>query len=842
MERNTDVTSLPWNTASPLLHYLKQRNIEYKSLYKGWLNGTSRNSYAPTTWPHGRCMLIGLPLELVLLICNRLYQADLLHLALTCRTFANIAIPLMYTRDVADFDCLALRWACTFGIAATLERSLSFGASPSHVFSAGSHVKCRWVLTEPVTSPFSAHILCGTPLSAAIVANEPEIVRLLIEHGVDVNAPDPKASDMAYSQYFEILFPINFAMGTPDMLDFPAFQPGNTQIVRRLLEAGADPNQYTFGPTPHYPFIGFEGFTPLLMAMQPQVPVETVELLLEYGADPTARGSYEGRLIHDRLRPGFDFRFHKLTPLRMALYCSQKYNNFPLDLEKIRVLLMHGAADEVSYISGGPDTRHPLPILYRYWDHPQIAAVLKLFIAHEVDVARWAAALIPPIISVIWWVEQTIWMCEKNGAVHQTWIALNKACELITLLAEATVVENPTTPTRKSSIIDSVVRVPSPAIGLAVAADGQTALRYLCRPPGFVGTLFLIRLLLRYGADMNSPDAHGRTALHHASTFSRGGDQVRELIEFQGGPAASGLVIDAFDSRSWTPLHYACLFRSWDEPSDRAVAAARLLLESGADVRARTSNGWTPLSLAAFSASPDLVHVLLDHGAHADDLLLSRLSRNAEPTLVPIGRIVFLHWDYGHRLIDLLPEVMNELAVRRARVATLLEHRLGISVPLPPMQEQAVRPLGSRLDPQAPAASLPKFFVDRLEHPFGIAVENYGDLAADDFEKDLDGVLDVLDPLGLEALVVPVSDPIHRPLIWLDIPVNASDHLSGSWSKIPGFRHLLIPEPEGPKRCPSTITKLHLMAVPPQDPGNPVFNWWLWRGAALGVVPLYTLD
>ncbi|AEO58710.1 hypothetical protein MYCTH_2306209 [Thermothelomyces thermophilus ATCC 42464] len=329
---------------------------------------------------------------------------------------------------------------------------------------------------------------------------------------------------------------------------------------------------------------------------------------------------------------------------------------------------------------------------------------------------------------------------------------------------------------RKSSIIDSVVRVPSPAIGLAVAADGQTALRYLCRPPGFVGTLSLIRLLLRYGADVNSPDAHGRTALHHASTFSRGGDQVRELIEFQGGPAVSGLVIDAFDSRSWTPLHYACLFRSWDEPGDRAVAAARLLLESGADVRARTSNGWTPLSLAAFSASPDLVHVLLDHGAHADDLLLSRLSRNAEPTLVPIGRIVFLHWDYGHRLVDLLPEAMNELAVRKARVATLLEHRLGISVPLPPMQEQAVLPLGSRLDPQAPAASLPKFFVDRLEHPFGIAVENHGDLTADDFEKDIDGVLGVLDPLGLEALVVPVSVPIHRPLNWLDIPVNASDH------------------------------------------------------------------
>ncbi|KAL2167702.1 hypothetical protein VTG60DRAFT_921 [Thermothelomyces hinnuleus] len=721
-------------------------------------------------------MLTSLPLELVLPICDRLYQADLLHLALTCRTFANIAIPLMYTRDVADFDCLALRWACTFGIVATLERSLSFGASPSHVFSAGSHVKCRWVLAKPGTSPFSSHILCDTPLSTAIVANEPEIVRLLIEHDVDVNAPDPKASDRAYSQYFEILFPINLAMGTPDMLDFHAFQPGNTQIVRRLLEAGADPNQYTFGPTPHYPFIGFEGFTPLLMAMQPQVPVETVEFLLEYGADPTAPGSYEGRLIHNRLQPGFDFRFHKLSPLRMALYCSQKYNNFPLDLDKIRLLLMHGAADEVSYISGGPDTRHPLPILYCSWNHPQIAAVLKLFIAQKVDVASWAAALIPPIFSVIWWVEQTIWLCENNGPVHQTWIALNKACELITLLAEATVAENPAIPIRKSSIIDAVVRIPSPAIGLAVAADGQTALRYLCRPPGFVGTLSLIRLLLRYGADVNSPDAHGRTALHHASTFSRGGNQVRELIEFQGGPAASGLVIDALDSRSWTPLHYACLFRFWDEPGDRVVAAARLLLESGADVRARTSNGWTPLSLAAFSASPDLVHLLLDHGAHADDLLLSHLSRNAEPALVPIGRIVFLHWDYGHRLINLLPEAMNELAVRKARVATLLEHRLGISVPLPPMQEQAVLPLGSRLDPQAPAASLPKFGVDRLEHPFGIAVENHGDLTADDFEKDIDGVLDVLDPLGLEALVVPVSDPIHRPLIWLDIPVNASDH------------------------------------------------------------------
>ncbi|KAK4244626.1 hypothetical protein C7999DRAFT_35008 [Corynascus novoguineensis] len=775
MQRNRGIIPPPRNTPFPLLSYLKQRNREYKALYKDWLNGTSRYSYAPATWPPGRCMLISLPLELMLLVCNCLYQADLLHLALTCRAFANIVAPLMYTRDIADFDCLSLRWACTFGVVTTLERALSHGASPDHVFYDDSHAKCSWVLTGLAVPhiPARFNFLCSTPLNIAIVANEPEIVRLLIEHGVDVKAPDHKASDAAYLHYHMPLYPIHLAMGIPVMLGLGKFQPGNMQVVRRLLDAGADPNQSTAGSSWISPP---EALTPLLMAMQPQVPVETVKLLLERGANPTTPGktmsTYDASFNHGHPQDGTtrSRHFSNRSPLESVLHGSLAYGKFALDMDKIQLLLMHGAAQEVVYMSNDHFTSYyPVPILYRYWDHPQSAALLRLFISHGADVASWASMVIPPITSVILWAKTCNYHARKIRTAQDLWVVLNKACELISLLAEATLVEKCPLSVKNPAIMDAVVTVPLHIKVIPPDVDGQTALRYACRQPHFLAAPFLIRLLLRYGADMNSTDSQGRSALHHASAFGSA-DRVRELVKFNGGPTISGLIVDALDARSWTPLHYACLFQFWDEPGDQ-VATARLLLESGANVHARTYNGWTPLSLAVLSANQDLVGMLLDHGAQASDLLLS-FSGNVttEPTLAPIGRIMFLHCTEPHRRTRLLSELVNELAVCKACVVTLLEHRLGISIPLPPLQENAVMPPGYQLDIPYATTVIPRFRIDVLNHPFGVVTEGYYNFTADDFEKSMDGILNALDSLGLEALLVRTTDPEPCLSSWISCP------------------------------------------------------------------------
>ncbi|KAL2140131.1 hypothetical protein VTI28DRAFT_4213 [Corynascus sepedonium] len=357
----------------------------------------------------------------------------------------------------------------------------------------------------------------------------------------------------------------------------------------------------------------------------------------------------------------------------------------------------------------------------------------------------------------------------KIRTAQDLWLVLNKTCELISLMAEATLVENCPVSVKVSAIVDAVATVPLHIKAIPADVGGQTALRYVCRHPHFLAAPFLIRLLLRYGADMNSTDSQGRSALHHASAFGSA-DRVRELVKFDGGPAVSGLIVDALDARSWTPLHYACLFHFWREPGDQ-VATARLLLESGATVHARTNNGWTPLSLAVLSANQDLVGMLLDHGAQASDLLLSFPGKvTAEPTLAPVGRIMFLHCTEPYRRTHLLSKLVNELAVCKACVVTLLEYRLGISIPLPPIREIAVLPPGYQLDVPYATTDTPRFRIDFLNHPFGVVTEGYYNFTADDFERNIDGILDALDSLGLEALLVRATDPQPWFPSWISCP------------------------------------------------------------------------
>jgi hypothetical protein len=372
--------------------YLRGRDQEYNRLYKSRRNGRSRYPYAPASWPADRCMLTDLPAELLLMICRRLYQADLFHLALTCRGLVGGALDLLYSRDISKFDCLALRWACTFGIVPTLERTLGYGAPPGRIFRAQSHLGCSWVITPPPfprtlgrtvpdtplrtaiiankpPPPFPrtlGRIVSDTPLCTAIIANKPSVVRLLIEHGVDVNDPIADVSENADHRLCEVLYPIHLAMGLPDTPFSEAFQPGNTQTVRHLLDAGADPNQYTQIRPFHrqYRTLG-PGFPPLLMAMQPAVPVETVKMLLEHGANPTNVGTYKGWSFPKH--PDIPRECLDRSPLGAALLGSPDGNRFPiLDMNKVRLLLAHGGAHDLSYIQEGLTSSYPMPVICRH--------------------------------------------------------------------------------------------------------------------------------------------------------------------------------------------------------------------------------------------------------------------------------------------------------------------------------------------------------------------------------------------------------------------------------------------------------------------------------------------
>jgi ankyrin repeat protein len=88
-------------------------------------------------------------------------------------------------------------------------------------------------------------------------------------------------------------------------------------------------------------------------------------------------------------------------------------------------------------------------------------------------------------------------------------------------------------------------------------------------------------------------------ALHALAGYNSVDELRREIAE--------GLDIDEADEDGLTPLHHACIEKSYE--------AARVLVEAGAAVDPQDKWGNTPLNRAVFEDAVELVQLLIDHGA-----------------------------------------------------------------------------------------------------------------------------------------------------------------------------------------------------------------------------------
>ncbi|MGA0583510.1 MAG: ankyrin repeat domain-containing protein [Castellaniella sp.] len=95
---------------------------------------------------------------------------------------------------------------------------------------------------------------------------------------------------------------------------------------------------------------------------------------------------------------------------------------------------------------------------------------------------------------------------------------------------------------------------------------------------------------------IDEPNARDETALMYLCILGQT-DRARALI-------SAGARVNRL---GWTPLHYAA--------SKAQVDTARMLIEQGAIVNAPGPDGTTPLMMAALSGKPDIVRLLLAHGA-----------------------------------------------------------------------------------------------------------------------------------------------------------------------------------------------------------------------------------
>ena len=112
-----------------------------------------------------------------------------------------------------------------------------------------------------------------------------------------------------------------------------------------------------------------------------------------------------------------------------------------------------------------------------------------------------------------------------------------------------------------------------------------------------------VRALVARGADVNTAQGDGMTALHWAAE-----NDDTEIVAIL---ITAGAVLDpATRNGAFTPLHLASRVGN--------ASTVQVLLEAGADIDRRTSNGSTALHFAAASGRVEAIASLLGHGAEVD--------------------------------------------------------------------------------------------------------------------------------------------------------------------------------------------------------------------------------
>jgi uncharacterized protein len=151
-----------------------------------------------------------------------------------------------------------------------------------------------------------------------------------------------------------------------------------------------------------------------------------------------------------------------------------------------------------------------------------------------------------------------------------------------------------------------------------------------------------VRRLLREGADVDSRQADGATALHWAAYHGDAG--LAELL------LGAGADVSAANRNGSTPM--------WLAASEGNAAMIATLLEGGADANEALPLGRRPLMMAARAGKVDAVRVLLDQGA---DLNASESERGTTALMQAA--------DQGHAAVTaLLIEYGADVAARSAAV------------------------------------------------------------------------------------------------------------------------------------------------------------------------------
>jgi ankyrin repeat protein len=500
---------------------------------------------------------------------------------------------------------------------ANLSTANSHGLTPLHVATYNGHYDVVKFLLEQGADLTVVDEDNSTPIASAARFGHLETFKLLLQHGADITLPDNEqstpftlAARFGHLEVMKLLLEKGVDLNTPDTAIgwtplASSAANGHLEVVKLLLDKGAKTIANSTGLTP-------------LHAAAKNGHVEVVKFLLEKGADMTpnkdgwtplnsAAGNHHVDVVRLLLERGADMTPNKddWTPLNLAA------GNGYVDI--VRLLLERGA-------DMTPDASGQTPLYTAcYYDRTE---VVKLLLERNADMTANIFGWTPLIVAADDGNLEVVKMLLEKGAdttatTKAGWTPLSAAADSGHLEVVETLFD-----------ITTEINRPIPEHGtlwhaftnqgyLDLLKSGyETRQADLCRvnPHGLTclhlaagkGRLETFQYLLSLDLQCPEEDAKGDGLLAHA-VCGGSEDLIKLLVERESRTP--------FESKHWTPLHWAC--------RQASAEVVEMLLQAGYRSKPVTlsqpGGQWSPLSVAIFHNNQSM----LDQLSESSKALLS---------------------------------------------------------------------------------------------------------------------------------------------------------------------------------------------------------------------------
>ena len=441
-----------------------------------------------------------------------------------------------------------------------------------------------------------------TPLQAAAAAGDVATVKLLIEKGADVKFKNEHEGTALHEAV---------KGRCTDSLDeyktHIAEPAAQLEIAKLLLKHGAEVNVANkYGSTPLSAAVtgGNLALVKFLLANGASVAYaeeqykaslfhaaaydgdrEMIDCLVKAGASPKKKDKRGRTALYEALK-NRSLRTARLLALNGVGFDAPMLNAVALcDCAAVKAIAAKDPK-QLNVVEGRGDVT---PLLLTVMLNDDYMAALLLKLGAKADQAIWKSGITPLMMAIGF---------ERYRVAEA--------------LLKAGADPNKLDQSRDTALMDAMGRGKLPAVKLLLkygadiktkSLDGDN--KTLMYWAGEHGDKELIDFLVKKGLDVNISTRDGSTGLHEAAWYNNP-EAARALI-------AHGAKVNVTNASGNTPLHYAAE-HNWME-------VVEILVKNGADVNARNKKGETPLHLATSGlynsgrVSPKVTRYLLDNGA-----------------------------------------------------------------------------------------------------------------------------------------------------------------------------------------------------------------------------------